>query len=84
MNKCIICKREIEDRKICPRCASILKDIVLGFAVLIIGSIYIISPIDAIPEMFLGPMGLTDDGAAILLIIGFLIYSFVKVIKKLM
>lgn len=83
MSKCIICKREIEEGKICPRCGSILKDIIVAVAVTLVVFVYIISPIDVIPEAFTGPFGLTDDAAALLGIIGFDIYSTAKVIRKL-
>lgn len=35
-------------------------------AVIIIGLIYIILPFDIIPEIILGPLGLLDDGGALL------------------
>lgn len=43
-------------------------------AVLVIALIYILSPIDLLPELILGPLGLADDGAAIV-IIGKLLYD---------
>lgn len=36
---------------------------------LILAIIYLISPIDIIPEALLGPFGLIDDGAALIYII---------------
>ena len=35
--------------------------------------IYLFSPIDILPEAFLGPLGLIDDGAAIALLIKILL-----------
>lgn len=37
--------------------------------VIIIGIIYILSPIDLIPEAVLGPLGLLDDGGAIFVVL---------------
>lgn len=33
--------------------------------VILIGTIYVLSPLDFIPEIILGPLGLLDDGGAI-------------------
>ena len=33
---------------------------------IIIGLVYVLSPLDLIPEVILGPLGLLDDGGAIL------------------
>ncbi len=37
--------------------------------IIIIGLIYIFSPIDLIPEIILGPLGLLDDGGAIFVVL---------------
>lgn len=37
--------------------------------IIIIGLIYIFSPIDLIPEVVLGPLGLLDDGGAIFVVL---------------
>ena len=38
-------------------------------AVIIIGLVYILLPFDIIPEIVLGPLGLLDDGGALLAVI---------------
>lgn len=38
---------------------------------LILAVIYLLSPIDIIPEVFLGPFGLIDDGVALLYILNY-------------
>lgn len=35
------------------------------WVVLIVAAVYLLSPVDVIPEMFLGPLGLTDDVVAV-------------------
>lgn len=37
--------------------------------IVILGIIYVVSPIDIIPEAILGPFGLLDDGGAIFAVI---------------
>ncbi len=37
--------------------------------IIIIGLIYIIMPFDLIPEIILGPLGLLDDGGALLAVL---------------
>lgn len=37
--------------------------------IIIIGLIYIILPFDLVPEIILGPLGLLDDGGALLAVI---------------
>ena len=34
------------------------------WVILIVAAVYLLSPVDVIPEMFLGPLGLTDDVVA--------------------
>lgn len=34
------------------------------WVILIVAAVYILSPVDVIPEIFLGPLGLTDDVVA--------------------
>lgn len=34
------------------------------WVILIVAAVYILSPVDIIPEVFLGPLGLTDDVVA--------------------
>ena len=34
------------------------------WVILIVAAVYILSPVDVIPEVFLGPLGLTDDVVA--------------------
>lgn len=36
---------------------------------IIIGLVYVLSPLDLIPEVILGPLGLLDDGGAILAVL---------------
>lgn len=38
-------------------------------AVIILGLVYAFSPIDLIPEVILGPLGLLDDGGAIFIVL---------------
>jgi len=45
---------------------------------LILSLLYIISPIDFIPEFFLGPIGIIDDGGLILVMLIKAIYNFRK------
>ena len=37
--------------------------------IIIVGIIYVLSPIDLIPEVLLGPLGLLDDGGAIFVVL---------------
>lgn len=37
--------------------------------IIIIGIIYVLSPLDIIPEVVLGPLGLLDDGGAIFVVL---------------
>lgn len=36
---------------------------------LILAGIYLLSPVDLLPEMFLGPFGLVDDAGALIYIL---------------
>lgn len=38
-------------------------------AVIVLGIVYVLSPIDLIPEVILGPLGLLDDGGAIFVVL---------------
>ncbi len=38
------------------------------WVLLILAAVYILSPVDIIPEMLLGPLGLTDDVVAVALV----------------
>lgn len=38
------------------------------WVILIVAAVYILSPVDIIPEVFLGPLGLTDDVVALAII----------------
>lgn len=38
-------------------------------AVIILGVLYVLSPLDLIPEVILGPLGLLDDGGAIFVVL---------------
>ena len=45
-----------------------LRELVLpfvGWAVTALSAAYVLSPIDAVPEIFFGPFGLVDDAAAL-------------------
>ncbi|MBC7817333.1 MAG: DUF1232 domain-containing protein [Planctomycetaceae bacterium] len=42
----------------------------IGWAIALACGLYVISPIDVIPEAFLGPIGMLDDVGALLLGIG--------------
>lgn len=44
-------------------------------AMLVIAVLYLVSPVDVIPEVLLGPLGLTDDAAALTAIITALVYA---------
>ena len=35
------------------------------WVVLLVAAVYLLSPVDIIPEIFLGPLGLTDDVVAV-------------------
>lgn len=37
--------------------------------VVVIGLLYLLSPLDIIPEIILGPLGLLDDGGALIVIL---------------
>ena len=37
--------------------------------VVVLGLIYVLSPLDIIPEVILGPLGLLDDGGALLVVL---------------
>ena len=45
---------------------------------LVLSLIYVISPIDFIPEFLLGPLGFVDDLALILLLLGIAAYKHLK------
>lgn len=51
-----------------------LKDIKRTLTI-ILCLIYIISPIDLIPEIFLGPLGFVDDGAVFIKLITALLFG---------
>ena len=38
---------------------------IVGFAISALSAAYILSPVDAIPELVLGPFGLADDAVAL-------------------
>ena len=38
------------------------------WVLLILSAVYILSPVDVIPEMLLGPLGLTDDAVALAIV----------------
>jgi uncharacterized membrane protein YkvA (DUF1232 family) len=46
--------------------------------VIIVGLLYIILPFDFIPEIILGPLGLLDDGGALLAVI----YTITAVLNR--
>jgi uncharacterized membrane protein YkvA (DUF1232 family) len=46
--------------------------------VIIVGLLYILSPIDILPEVILGPLGIVDDGGALLAVI----YALTNVLKR--
>lgn len=45
---------------------------------IIIGLVYIVLPFDFIPEIILGPLGLLDDGGALLVVL----YAVVSVVNR--
>jgi uncharacterized membrane protein YkvA (DUF1232 family) len=45
---------------------------------LIFSLLYILSPFDFIPEFFLGPLGIVDDGGVVLVMLVKALYSFRK------
>ena len=47
-------------------------------AIIIIGLVYILLPFDIIPEVILGPLGLLDDGGALLAVV----YTVMGVINR--
>ena len=46
--------------------------------IIVVGLFYIISPIDILPEIILGPLGLLDDGGALLAVV----YTVVAVLNR--
>ena len=38
-------------------------------AIVVVGLLYLLSPLDLIPEVILGPLGLLDDGGALIVIL---------------
>lgn len=38
-------------------------------AIVVVGLLYLLSPLDIIPEIILGPLGLLDDGGALIVIL---------------
>ncbi len=46
--------------------------------IIIIGLIYVILPFDIVPEIILGPLGLLDDGGALLAVL----YAVMSVINR--
>lgn len=38
-------------------------------AIIVVGLLYVLSPIDIVPEVVLGPLGLLDDGGALLAVV---------------
>ena len=58
--------------------------ILLPLIITILGLIYIFSPIDFLPEIFLGPIGLADDVlVAIIIIFSWFIYFSAPLIEML-
>lgn len=46
--------------------------------IMLLALVYIVSPIDAIPELVAGPIGLTDDAAAVAILAATLMRSRVR------
>lgn len=46
--------------------------------IILVGLVYIISPFDILPEIILGPLGLLDDGGALLAVV----YTVMGVINR--
>ncbi len=46
--------------------------------ILILSIIYVLSPIDIIPEALLGPIGIIDDAGVVLLMGGQLIWKYIQ------
>lgn len=47
--------------------------------IIVIGLLYVISPLDIIPEVILGPLGLLDDGGALFAVV----LTMWRVLKRL-
>ena len=56
----------------------LLEDKKKRWIVIIIASIYVLSPIDFLPEIFIPGVGLIDDGVVLAIIVG----ELVKIRKK--
>ena len=41
----------------------------------LLGIVYVISPLDLVPELFLGPFGLADDAGILAMSVGYLVAS---------
>lgn len=58
--------------------------ILIPIIVTVLAIIYIVSPVDFLPELVLGPIGLADDAVAILIAIGvWLVYFAFPLLKIL-
>lgn len=44
-------------------------------AMLVVAVLYLVSPVDVVPELVLGPLGITDDAAAFTAIISMLVLA---------
>jgi uncharacterized membrane protein YkvA (DUF1232 family) len=45
---------------------------------LILSLVYVLSPLDFIPELLLGPIGIIDDGGLLIVLLIKATYSFIK------
>lgn len=46
--------------------------------ILVVSAIYLLSPIDFIPEMLTGPLGLIDDGGLLLVLIAKALWGYYR------
>jgi hypothetical protein len=90
MKKCAFCKRVVYGKLRLGLCPLHFANLIDGLAVFpgipALCILYVVSPIDIIPELALGPIALTDD--MVLSILGFaaqifLIYRIAKRIRHL-
>ncbi|SCW68648.1 hypothetical protein SAMN02910456_02591 [Ruminococcaceae bacterium YRB3002] len=81
MSKCVLCKRYVMGKKrfgLCPVCFANICDVIAILLLPVVATVYVLLPIDILPEILLGPIAFLDD---ILIAIGCAICMFVLVLR---
>ena len=85
MKHCNICSRDLINGThagLCAGCYANVKDIVIVFLIPLIGFVYVISPIDLFPELFVNWPGYIDDVIVILVGLFFQVMLIIGVFRR--